>query len=194
MATMLNHLIILILFTIKLYSGHILTEFIVSHCRVHFKIDREKPVSRLWFDLSPSYKQTVRISGDRDDNEETRMASQYPVIMGWKWASVGSIAPVPVSLRLFPRVFSWPEEFIDSVSQLSAKSSLRVNTPTPDSKVHGANMGPIRGRQDPGGPHVGPMNLAIWDVPQVHITHHDFGVSNDKLSLILCDFFLGFCY
>ena len=32
----------------------------------------------------------------------------------------------------------------------------------PDSKVHGANMGPILGRQDPGGPHVGPTNLAIW--------------------------------
>ena len=28
----------------------------------------------------------------------------------------------------------------------------------PDSKVHGANMGPIWGRQDPGGPHV----LAPW--------------------------------
>ena len=34
----------------------------------------------------------------------------------------------------------------------------------PDSKLHGANMGPIWGRQDPGGPHVGPMNLAFWDV------------------------------
>ena len=33
----------------------------------------------------------------------------------------------------------------------------------PDSKVHGANMGPIWGRQDPGGPHVGPMNFVIWD-------------------------------
>ena len=31
----------------------------------------------------------------------------------------------------------------------------------PDSKVHGANMGPIWGRQDPGGPHVGPMNFVI---------------------------------
>ena len=31
-----------------------------------------------------------------------------------------------------------------------------------DSKVHGANMGPIWGRQDPGGPHVDPMNFAIW--------------------------------
>ena len=32
----------------------------------------------------------------------------------------------------------------------------------PDSKVHGANMGPISGRQGPGGPHVGPKNFAIW--------------------------------
>ena len=34
---------------------------------------------------------------------------------------------------------------------------------TLDSKVQGASMGPIWGRQDPGGPHVGPMNFAIWD-------------------------------
>ena len=33
---------------------------------------------------------------------------------------------------------------------------------SPDSKVHGANMGPIWGRHDPGGPHVGPVNFAIW--------------------------------
>ena len=33
----------------------------------------------------------------------------------------------------------------------------------PDSKVHGVNMGPIWGWQDPGGHHVGPMNIAIWE-------------------------------
>ena len=38
----------------------------------------------------------------------------------------------------------------------------------PDSKVHGANMGPIWGRQDPGGPHVGPMNFAIWGSTQIY--------------------------
>ena len=32
----------------------------------------------------------------------------------------------------------------------------------PDSKVHGVHKGPIWGRQFPGGPHVGPMNFAIW--------------------------------
>ena len=33
---------------------------------------------------------------------------------------------------------------------------------SPDSKVHGAHMGPIWGLQDPGEPHVGAMNFAIW--------------------------------
>ena len=33
----------------------------------------------------------------------------------------------------------------------------------PDSKLHRANMGPIWGWQDPGGPHIGPMNFAIWE-------------------------------
>ena len=51
---------------------------------------------------------------------------------------------------------------------LSQKSILYIGlqgSPViiPDSKVHGANMGPIWGRQDPGGPHAGPMNFAIWD-------------------------------
>ena len=31
-----------------------------------------------------------------------------------------------------------------------------------DSKIHGANVGPTWGRQDPGGSHAGHTNLAIW--------------------------------
>ena len=31
----------------------------------------------------------------------------------------------------------------------------------PDGKAHGANMGPTWGRQDPGVPHVDPINIAI---------------------------------
>ena len=50
----------------------------------------------------------------------------------------------------------------------------------PDSKVHGANMGPIWGRQGPGGPHVGPMNLAIWVCLMGGFTTQS--VSNEKLS------------
>ena len=33
---------------------------------------------------------------------------------------------------------------------------------SPDSKVHGANVGPIWGRQDPSGPYVGPMHFVVW--------------------------------
>ena len=38
----------------------------------------------------------------------------------------------------------------------------------PESKFRGANMGPIWGRQDPSGPHVGPVNFANWEV--THLT------------------------
>ena len=49
--------------------------------------------------------------------------------------------------------------------QLTTESPLLFDKATiqmtyyPDSKVHGANMGPIWGRQDPGVPHVGPWTL-----------------------------------
>ena len=48
-------------------------------------------------------------------------------------------------------------------------SSLSVRNAS-DNKVHGANMGPIWGRQDPGGPQVGPMNFAIW-VRYLEVSH-----------------------
>ena len=38
----------------------------------------------------------------------------------------------------------------------------------PDNKVHDTNMEPIWGQHDPGGPHVGPMNFAIW-VDKLHM-------------------------
>ena len=41
-------------------------------------------------------------------------------------------------------------------------NEITTKSNSPDSKVPGANMGPIWGRQDPGGPHVGLMNFAIW--------------------------------
>ena len=39
-------------------------------------------------------------------------------------------------------------------------NAWNVTPPSPDSKIH--NMDPIWGRQEPGGPHDGPMNFAIW--------------------------------
>ena len=36
-----------------------------------------------------------------------------------------------------------------------------------DSKVHGVKMGSTWRQQDPGRPHVGPMNLAMWDAVEL---------------------------
>ena len=43
----------------------------------------------------------------------------------------------------------------------------------PESKVHGANVGPTWGRQDPGGPHVGHMNFVIWDMAPIYKAFRD---------------------
>ena len=53
----------------------------------------------------------------------------------------------------------------ESLHSLTVKTYAAVlwTITIPDSKVHGANMGAIWGRQDPGGPHVGPMNFVISD-------------------------------
>ena len=65
----------------------------------------------------------------------------------------------------------------------TVRYSMHYPIRTPESKVHGANMGPIWGRQGGrGGPHVGPMNFVIWDV----------GGSNKNICVLtLCVFNLN---
>ena len=58
-------------------------------------------------------------------------------------------------------------------------------------------MGPIWGRQDPGGPHVGPMNFVIWDALIMHPMLGVFIVSSkSELSstLVTASFYNGSCY
>ena len=57
------------------------------------------------------------------------------------------------------------------------RSHCGAESNIPDNKAHGTNMGPIWGRQDPGGPHVGPMNFAIWDGAVLY---------NDDCAMKLC--------
>ena len=56
------------------------------------------------------------------------------------------------------------------ISVLPKYITFIVSKAYPDSKVHGANVGPVWGRQDPGGPHVGPMDFSI----RVRTTVDDF--------------------
>ena len=65
------------------------------------------------------------------------------------------------------------------IQDLNLAISVHADYTNPDSKIHGANMGRIWGRQDPGGPHVGLMNFAIWEGNQeareLHIQLKLFG-------------------
>ena len=58
------------------------------------------------------------------------------------------------------------KEAPDQQRHRSGDTGCWTNEYVPDNKVHGANMEPVWGRQDPGGPDVGPMNFVIWGRPQ----------------------------
>ena len=78
--------------------------------------------------------------------------------------------------------------------QLIIHAGIQVN---PDSKVHGANMGPIWGRQDPGGPHVVPMNFAIWKtmlVEGAQLSALFYVVISEMLLLQLPSVIPDFCH
>ena len=53
----------------------------------------------------------------------------------------------------------------------------------PDSKVRGASMGPTWGRQDPDGPHVVPMNLAVWEMNSIPFNEVRRSIVNMCLSV-----------
>ena len=76
---------------------------------------------------------------------------QILLMFGWKLHSSPAPSAEPENWALIT-LTHWGRDNMAAISQTK-----------PDSNVHGANMGPIWGRQDPGGPHVGPMNFAIWD-------------------------------
>ena len=87
----------------------------------------------------------------------------------------------PVHNNLSPVIHSYfvpisPHE--GKKDKFTAKIVLR---PFPDSKIHGANVGPTWGHQDPGGPHVGHMNLAIW------VIYFNITLMKDMSILIIVD-------
>ena len=74
------------------------------------------------------------------------------------------VIPVLVRRRLYIDTASWfRDKFSDfhlPVTSVISNRSLEIYM-YPDSKVHGANMGPTWVLSAPDGPHDGPMNLAI---------------------------------
>ena len=69
-------------------------------------------------------------------------------------------------LEIGPQLCKSPESselLIRRYSYSVFSPNVNSDSNNPDSKVHGANMGPSWGLSSPGGPYVGPMNLPIWE-------------------------------
>ena len=84
----------------------------------------------------------------------------YQILL-WDWNSAMEKGFNALEKNAFRFTSSWP--LWSQTSWPTLVQIMAACRDNPDSKVHGANMGPIWGRQDPGGPHVGPMNFAIWE-------------------------------
>ena len=95
----------------------------------------------------------------------TLLASQHRIAHANNWSTWKIKRKIfwKVNLIFISRIFTKPI-FTIVVFSLQWMQQVMSCGCNPDSKVHGANMGPIWGRQDPGGPHVGPMKLVIWEV------------------------------
>ena len=61
-------------------------------------------------------------------------------------------------------LYAWLRSELSKYRNIVGDITDRWSDYIPDSKVHGANIGPTWGRQDPVGPYVGHVNLANWDV------------------------------
>ena len=77
---------------------------------------------------------------------------QHPLLMSFMLTNM-----LCVNEMLFKKFIFFGNFY--SVSFVITSFASKFMIDIPDSKVHGANMGPIWGRQDPGGPHAGPHEL-----------------------------------
>ena len=85
----------------------------------------------------------------------------------------------------------WDGSISKSVSgiPIANVSAFILDNGCPDNKFHETNMGPIWGRQDPGGPHVGPMYLVIW-------VRWRTGITGDPVPMehLECNYFFFFSH
>ena len=85
-----------------------------------------------------------------------------------------------------------PASVSDNHKCLQIRAATQIANTLPDSKFHGANMGPTWVLSAPGGPHVGLMNLAIWiefwyrcmvNAKAMVLTNWDSCISSDGMKI-----------
>ena len=92
-----------------------------------------------------------------------RILSYYIYIITNTHIVAGLTSVLPM-LKSHPNNSDWNDLSVFHVdnSWFFKLTLCSVHNVVPGSKVHGANMRSIWGRQDPGGPHFGPMNFTLW--------------------------------
>ena len=85
-------------------------------------------------------------------------------VVWYRWISMETLLQghVRCSVVWYRWIFCSLEHCSGGHARCSVVFGTDFKLKTPDRKVHGANMGPTWVLSIPGGPHVGPMNLAIW--------------------------------
>ena len=78
-----------------------------------------------------------------------------------------------------------PSYFDNRNSKPGKATKMMLCCSFPDCKVHGAIMGPIWGWQVSGGPHVGPMNLAIWVALVQHSNFTNFQNYDHSMGVLV---------
>ena len=90
---------------------------------------------------------------------------EYLIIHPWNIAIDNSdCLYVTEAVNKLIQKFTADGEFLEFLGLFSEAVNNKNTQYIPDSKVYGANMGPTWALSVPGGPHVGPINLAIRDV------------------------------
>ena len=89
-------------------------------------------------------------------------------VMNVSWNHIDHSVLTVNTTKFCPHKYAWPSQKVALPSpQVFVMIWFLCRKNSPDSKVHGTNMGTIWGQQDPDGPHVGPMDFAIWEVMRV---------------------------
>ena len=108
-------------------------------------------------------------NGEAGDFRRYRAHYDVIVMTLLRWGSIKPVCQFQWHIAINPfnivGLFYWQR--LTEIRGLNKCSVLLVylseaDRKYPNSKIHGANMGPVWGRHDPGGSHVGPMNFGIW--------------------------------
>ena len=119
------------------------------------------------------------------DQRKHQSSVSLAFVRGIHRGPVNSPHKWPVTRNMFPFddviMFKWVQRLDYSSPSTGCPGAMphwlalgiiALDNVFPDSKVYGANMGPTWGRQDTGGPLVGPMNIAIWVAAYTALRHY----------------------